>query len=190
MSKPREPAPTPAEPVAPPPAPETTAPAETAAADELTTLRQEIEALRDRNLRLTAELQNQQKRAQREKQEALRYAEAEFARELLPVLDDFERTVAAADTAPDARTVADGVRIVQQQLLKVLASRGIAPIQAAGRPFNPDEHEALMQQPSDQPAGTVLYEAARGYRMHERVLRPARVVVAGSPEAAAAEPGA
>lgn len=181
MSKHREPAPTPAEPVAPSPAAQAPATAENAPADELATLRQEIEALRDRNLRLTAELQNQQKRGQREKQEALRYAEAEFARELLPVLDDFERTVAAAETAPDARTVADGVRIVQQQLLKVLASRGITPIEATGKPFNPDEHEALMQQPSHQPAGTVLHEAARGYRMHERVLRPTRVVVAANP---------
>jgi len=146
--------------------------------DELTALRREVEELREKNLRLLAEAQNQQKRAQREKQEALRFAESDFARELLVILDDLERTQESARTATDARAVADGVRIVHEHILKVFKARGIEPIEAVGRPFDPTYHEAMMQQPSaEHPAGTVLQEMARGYRMHERVLRPSRVIV-------------
>lgn len=167
------------EPEAQPPEAEVAAPD-----DELTLLRRERDELRDKNLRLLAELQNQQKRAQRDKQEALRYAESDFARELLVVLDDFERTQDAAKTAPDAQTVADGVKIVYDHFLKIIASRGVKPIEAAGRPFDPSFHEALMQMPSrEHPAGTVVQEAARGYTMHERVLRAARVVVSSGPPA-------
>ncbi|MEW6197189.1 MAG: nucleotide exchange factor GrpE [Planctomycetota bacterium] len=151
-----------------PPAPE----------DELAALRREVEALRDKNLRALAEVQNAQKRAQREKEEALRYAEADFARELLVILDDFARTSESARTATDVQAVAEGVRIVHEHFLKVLRSRGIEPIEAVGKPFDPAFHQALMQRPSDDhPAGTVIEEAARGYKMHDRVLRPSRVIV-------------
>lgn len=150
--------------------------------DELATLRRELDELRDKNLRLLAESQNQHKRAQREKQEALRFAEFEFARELLGVVDDLERTQANAQTATDVRALAEGVRIVHEQMLKVLRSRQIEPIEAASRPFDPAIHEAVLQQPSaDVPAGTVLQELARGYKMHERVLRPSRVIVSSGP---------
>ncbi|MBK9121007.1 MAG: nucleotide exchange factor GrpE [Phycisphaerales bacterium] len=167
---------------------QSTAPAAQPVVDELTQLRAEVAALRDRNLRLVAEQQNQQKRAQREKQEALRYAEAEFARELLIILDDLERTQEAAQNAVAVAAVADGVRIVHEHFLKVLRQFGIQPIEAAGQPFDPSIHEALLQQPSaDHPAGSVLQELARGYTMHERVLRPSRVIVSSGP---AAEAGA
>lgn len=150
--------------------------------DELTVLRREVDELRDRNLRALAEVQNTQKRAQRDKQEALRYAEADFARELLVILDDFERTCESAKTATDVQTVVEGVRIVYEHFLKVLRLRGIEPIEAVGRPFDPAFHQALMQRPSDDhPAGTVIEEAARGYKMHDRVLRPSRVIVSAGP---------
>lgn len=160
--------------------------APTIEADELAALRREVDELRDRNLRLMAELQNLHKRAQREKHEALRFAEAELARELLVVVDDLERTMESARTATDAATVAEGVRIIYEHFLKVLKSCNIEPIQAVGRPFDPTFHEALLQQPSDEhPAGTVIQELARGYRMHERVLRPSRVVVSSGPPTSA-----
>ena len=170
-----------------PPAP--AAPTESAAPpeDELTTLRREVTELRDKNLRLLAESQNQHKRMQREKQELQRYAEAELARDLLVVLDDLERTQAAAEAATDMRTVADGVRIVIEHFLKIFRDHGVTPIEAVGRPFDPTCHEALLQQPSaDHPAGTVLHEATRGYQMHGRVLRPSRVIVSAGP--ASSEP--
>ncbi|MCK4340897.1 MAG: nucleotide exchange factor GrpE [Phycisphaerae bacterium] len=152
------------------------------AEDELTKLRREVEELREKNLRIIAESQNLQKRAQREQQEAVRFAEAEFVRELLVVLDDFERTQESAKSAADVQSVADGVRIVYEHFLKVLNQHGIKPIEAVGRPFDPTYHAAMMQQPSDEhPAGTVMQEMARGYTMHERVLRPSRVIVSGDP---------
>ncbi len=152
------------------------------AEDELTALRREVQELRDKNLRLIAESQNAQKRAEREKQEALRFAAFEFARELLPVLDDLERTQASAREAQAGQAVADGVRIVYEHFLKVLKHRHIERIEAAGQPFDPTYHEAMLQQPStEQPAGTVIQELSRGYTMYERVLRSSRVSVSGGP---------
>jgi molecular chaperone GrpE len=150
--------------------------------EELATLRRENAELRDKLLRLTAELQNQLKRAQRAQQESQRFAEAELARDLLVVLDDVERAQDAARNIPDAQPVAEGVRIMAEHFQKVLRDHQIVPIDAVGRPFDPVFHEALMQQASnEQPAGVVLQELARGYRMHERVLRHSRVIVSSGP---------
>ena len=160
-----------------------TAPApETRAVEESPTPEQRIETLHDENLRLMAELRNVRQRAQREKQEALKYAEADFARELLVVLDDLERTQASVQTADNVQAVAEGVRIVYEHFLKVLRAHQIEPIEALGKAFDPDCHAAMMQQPSDEhPAGTVVQELARGYRMYGRVIRPSKVVVSSGP---------
>ena len=156
--------------------------------DPIEALRAEVAELTDRNLRLAAELRNMQQRGQRERQESLLYAEADFAKSLLPVLDDFERTLASAAEADNAAAVLEGVRIVHEHLLKALKQRNIEPIAAKGERFDPDVHEALLQQPSDEvEAGIILEEAARGFRMHERVLRPAKVIVSSGPAAAANE---
>jgi molecular chaperone GrpE len=145
------------------------------------TLDQQLAELKDKNLRLMAEIRNITIRAQREKSDALRYAEADFARELLTPLDDLERTLESAGQSASAETLAEGVRIARDHFLKILKSRGVEPIDAAGKPFDPSLHEALLQQPSDQPAGTVLTEATRGYRMHERVLRTSKVILSKGP---------
>lgn len=145
---------------------------------------EELAALRDENLRLVAELRNLRQRAQREKEEALKYAEADFARDLLVVLDDLERTLESARAAGNAQALAEGVRIVYEHFLKVFRSRQIEPIAAVGCKFDPDLHEAVMQQPStEHPAGVVVQELARGYRMRGRVIRPAKVIVSSGPTA-------
>ncbi|MEP0847927.1 MAG: nucleotide exchange factor GrpE [Phycisphaerae bacterium] len=170
-------------------------PAEVAAqppppAEELETLRAEVEKLRDQKLRALAEARNAQQRAQREKELALRYAEADFARDLLVVIDDLERTIDSARTAESLAPVLDGVRIIQEHFLDVLKKRGIQQIESVGQPFDPALHEALLQEPStDVPAGVVTKELARGYRMHGRVIRAARVAVSGGPPADAGESG-
>jgi molecular chaperone GrpE len=169
--------------------PEVAAPPEGAAAespappeDELVALRRELGELRDQNLRLMAELQNQQKRVQRERLAAQRYAEAGLARELLAVLDDLQRAHEAARTTPEASALAEGLGLVVERFTKVLRDHHVVPIDAVGRPFDPTFHEAVLQMPSqEQPAGTVLQEVAPGYVMHERVLRPSRVIVSGGP---------
>ena len=112
---------------------------------------------------MLAESRNLQQRAQRDKAEALKFAEADFSRELLVVLDDLERTQESAGAVTDVQAVTDGVRIVYEHFLKVLKGRGIEPIEALGTPFDPAVHEAIMQQPSDEhAAGTVMQEVARG----------------------------
>ena len=149
---------------------------------ELAALRAEIAALQDKNLRLLAESRNQRQRAERETEEARRYAESAFARELLVVIDDLERTQQSVAEGAGVQALADGVRIVYEHFIKVLRSRGIETIAAVGTPFDPDRHEALLQQPSaEYPAGTVMQELARGYTMHQRVIRPARVIISSGP---------
>ncbi len=165
------------------------APAETPAdnaaeTSSLADLQRAVEELRDQNLRLIAETRNLQQRAARDKAEAVRHAAGDFARDLLVIIDDLERTLDSVRSATQVETVADGVRIVYEHFLKILADRHITQIDAEGRPFDPDLHEAVLQQPSDEhPAGTVIQELARGYRMHDRVLRYSRVIVSSGPVA-------
>ncbi len=161
--------------------------AETPAEDPAEKLRADLAAEKDRNMRLLADFDNFRRRVTREKNETYqRAAEATIA-EFLPVLDNFDRAIAQA---PDVgEPFADGMRMVHAQFADVLAKAGLTSIPAVGEPFNPDIHEAIAYQPSpDAPEGQVVYEAKRGYRMGDRVIRPASVIVSsGAPEAA---PGA
>lgn len=164
--------------------------AEASLQERLDALSAEVAKLRDENLRVIAEARNQQARAARDKQEALRYAEGEFARDLLVVLDDLERVQESARTATDVKAVAEGVRITYEHFLKVLKERRIEPLAALGEPFDPTYHEALLKQPSESyPEGTVSQEVARGWKMHDRVLRAARVIVSSGAPAPAADGG-
>lgn len=168
------------------------APADAACAEAglIEKLKDEIAAEKDRNIRLLADFDNFRRRVAREKNETYqRAAEATIA-EFLPVLDNFDRAIAQAPEAGDA--FADGVRMVYGQLSDVLAKAGVTPVQALGAPFNPAEHEAIAYQPSaDAPEGQVIYEAKRGYRMGDRVIRPASVIVSsGAPQAAEPAPAA
>ncbi len=148
------------------------------AEDTVESLREKVAALEDNLLRARAEGQNLQKRAAREYAEAIRFANAELLQSILGVLDDFDRSLAAADKGESGEAVIDGVRLVHENLMKALRSHGLEEIEALQCPFDPHVHEAMMQQPSEDHApGTVLVEIAKGYRLRERVLRPARVVV-------------
>ena len=99
-----------------------------------------------------------------------------------------ERTLASIDSGDDAPAVAEGVRIVYDHFLKVLRGRQIEPIKALGEPFDPDMHEAMMQQPSEEyDAQTVMQELSRGYRMRDRVIRPTKVIVSSGPSEAVGE---
>ncbi len=137
----------------------------------------------DKFLRAKADYQNLQKRAADEQRNAIRYANADFARSLLQVLDDFERTLEAAEEAAEAGSIMSGVKLVYEKLLKLLGDYHIEPIEALGQPFDPHLHEALMQESCETlPPDSVLREIQRGYKLHDRVLRPARVVVSKAPE--------
>ena len=158
--------------------------------EEIGRLREALEAKtllaeehRDRYLRGAAEFDNARKRAAREREEYTRYANEALLRELLPVLDNFERALQAARSEPAAAVTA-GVELIQRELLRVLEKFGVTSFTSVGQPFDPERHEAIARVPAEgSPEGTVVDETARGYLLNGRVLRPAMVTVASSPDA-------
>ncbi len=151
---------------------------ETVEADDLARLREECETWKDKFLRAKADMANMQRRAGAERTEAIRFANADLMRSLLPILDDLERTLEASGAAETVASVADGVRLIYDNMIKILQDSGVQAIGAAGEPFDPSVHQAVMQKPSaDCPDKTVLQELQRGYRLHDRLLRPAKVIV-------------
>jgi len=149
----------------------------------------EAEQTRDQNLdlakRTQAEFENYQKRAQRDSTQALRFAQAPLAFDILAALDNLDRAVAAAQQAGETGPLVQGVAMVQSQLLDMFRRHGVTRLDAQGEPFDPNFHQAVMQQPSkEHPAGTVMQVLEHGYRIHDRVLRPARVIVSAPPASA------
>jgi molecular chaperone GrpE len=141
-------------------------------------LRAELEAAKDRALRSHAELENFRKRAARELEDKLRYANMPLLRDLLPVLDNIERAIQAAEQNADAAALLDGFKMVHQQVEDVLKRHHCERIEALHTPFDPHVHHAVMQQPSDaHPANTVLMVTQSGYQLHDRVVRPSQVIV-------------
>jgi molecular chaperone GrpE len=138
--------------------------------------------LRELAQRTRADFENYQKRQQRDLAQERRYAQGPLAADLLPALDNLDRATAAGKQAGETGPLVQGVAMVQSQLLDVLRRHGITRIEAQGQPFDPNLHQAVMQQPGNGvPAGTVLQVLEPGYMIHERVLRPARVVVSAAP---------
>jgi molecular chaperone GrpE len=144
----------------------------------------EAESQQERALRMMAEFDNARKRAAREREEHTRYANESLVRELLPVLDNFDRALAAARNEPGAAGVIAGIDLIQRELLRVLEKFGVTPFDSVGQPFDPTRHEAIARvHAPGQPDMTVVAETARGYAMNGRVLRPAMVTVAMAPDA-------
>jgi molecular chaperone GrpE len=142
------------------------------------TAEQERERFRELALRTRADFENYQKRQQRELAQERLYAHLPLARDLLTALDNLDRAIAEARKAGETGPLSQGVVMVQNQLLDALRRHGITPIEAQGQPFDPNLHEAVMQQPSTEvPPMTVLQVLENGYMIRERVLRPARVIV-------------
>lgn len=158
--------------------------------EELTRLSQALEektreadATHDRYLRALAELDNVKKRAQRDREEYIRFANESLLRELLPVLDNFDRAIQAARASAGAEAFVAGVELMQRELLRVLEKFGVTAFSAVGELFNPKRHEAVARVPTtDHPEMTVVEETLRGYLLNGRVLRPAMVTVAVRPD--------
>lgn len=148
------------------------------------TLRQELHAAQDRALRSQAELENYRKRMRREMDDERRYAQLPLLKDLLPVIDNIGRALQSAEKNPDGTGLLEGVKLVAQQLDGVLARHHCTSIEALDKPFDPHLHQAVLQQPSaEHPAGTVLTVTQEGYQLHDRVLRPAQVIVSAAPPA-------
>jgi molecular chaperone GrpE len=158
-------------------------------------LEQQAREANDRALRSHAELENYRKRAQRELADERRYAIVPLVRDLLPVVDNLERAIEAANmqiqkvsegkggsTATDLSHLLDGIKMVATQLENVLKQHQAVRIDTVGTPFDPNFHQALAQEPSDEhPAGTITRSAQSGYKLHDRVIRPAQVFVSTGP---------
>jgi molecular chaperone GrpE len=151
---------------------------------ELAGLRAEKERLEDRLVRLQADFDNFRKRTLRERQEALSYGHELVVKELLPVVDNLERAIehASASSGADFEGMLQGVELVRRELLGVLAKHGVSTIEAEGEVFDPNLHEALAQMEDEKvPAGSVGRVLQKGYRLRDRLLRPARVMVSKGP---------
>jgi molecular chaperone GrpE len=139
--------------------------------------------LKDRLLRTQADWDNSRKRLVKEKEEAVRFAAEGFLERLLPVVDNFEMGMEASRKATDAKSIAQGFEMVLAQFQQVLREAGVEAVEAVGQPFDPHRHEALGHQESkDHPEGQVLSQMRKGYKLKDRLLRPASVFVAKSPE--------
>jgi molecular chaperone GrpE len=154
--------------------------AETIAGDDQ--LAGELAAANDRYLRLQAEMQNLRNRTSREIADERKYAALPVLRDLLPVLDNIGRAIEAAEKAGEAENLLAGFRLVRQQLETILTRHECEPISPEGELFDPNFHQAILQQPSaDVPADHVTMVTQTGYKLHDRVVRPAQVIVSSGP---------
>ncbi len=162
--------------VSSPPASTTNEPA--LAAEEAQAIARERDEYYDRLLRKTAEFDNYRKRVERERREQADYAAADVLSDLLPLIDDLERAL-SADTATSADAYRKGVELIHKQMLDLLRRRGVTPIEAVGRQFDPHLHQAVTHETvPGHPEGEVVEEFRRGYKLRDRLLRPAMVKVA------------
>ena len=138
----------------------------------------------ERLLRVTADFENFKKRAARERTEAAQFANASLLQKLIPILDNFEMAQAAAQTAQGDKlaSLQTGIAMIQQQFKGALAESGLEEVDATGKVFDPTFHEAVSQQETDSvPEGHVVQQIRKGYKLRERLLRPAAVIVAKKP---------
>ena len=150
--------------------------------DAMAGLQADLDRFRDLALRSQADFENYKKRSAREKEEAIKYANSSLLERLVSIIDNFELGLAAAKEQGEQSPIYSGMVLVQKQLNDLLAENGLEPIEAEGKPFDPNLHEAIAHEPSDQVhEGIVLRQVRRGYRFKDRLLRPAKVVVSSGP---------
>jgi len=159
-------------------------PVPTESLDETAPQAGELESLKDKLQRLGADYQNYQKRAQKQITQADQFARQEMAKSLLPVLDNFEHTLANDHETADLTTILKGIEIVYDHLLNILKAQGLEVIKVEpADPFDPSLHEAMLRQESDHlPPNSIIEQLAAGYTMNGRTLRPAKVSVATTPQ--------
>ncbi|MBU4343363.1 MAG: nucleotide exchange factor GrpE [Candidatus Omnitrophica bacterium] len=137
----------------------------------------------DKLLRIQAEFDNYKKRLEKEKIEFIKFANSDIILEMLKILDDFERAVEAGKSKHDFDILYKGVEMIWNDLKEFLKQKGLKEIEAKGKPFNPHEHEAMMQEErDDEPEGHVVEELQKGYTLNGRVIRPVKVKVSKKPK--------
>lgn len=151
---------------------------ETEGEDEVSVLKDELEAEQNKYLRLLADYDNFKRRTQKDREISAKFRSQSLLTDLLPVLDNFERALAVEAKSEDAVSIMKGVEMVQKSLLEAVKREGLEEITAVGEPFDPNFHQAVMQEKDDDAEpGTVLQELQKGYTLKGRVLRPAMVKV-------------
>ena len=152
---------------------------------QLAAKEEELKALNDKYLRLAAEFDNYKRLAQRDQRDQIRFGNEHLLKELLPVVDNLERAIKAAKGAKSSEGLVQGVDLTLKQLQGVLGKFGVQSIPTMGQPFDPSGHQAVATVPSSQvPDQHVVEEFQRGYRLHDRILRPALVTVSSGEESA------
>lgn len=137
----------------------------------------------DRYLRLSAEMENFKKRAEKEKAETYKFANENLVKDLLPVLDNLERAMEHGRDAENSKALLEGIEMTQKGFWAVLEKYGITLVDAMGAEFDPNHHEAIMvQEDAQSPPGVVITQIQKGYRLHNRLVRPAMVIVSKKPE--------
>ena len=163
--------------------PEETAPPEESLESRLAAKEQEAAENYDRWVRAAAEFENVKKRLEKEKNDTYKFANEQLIKELLPVLDNLERAVDHGSGGQEVKAVIDGVEMTLKVFRIVLEKFGVTPVEALGREFDPNLHEAvLVQEDARHPGGTVLNQMQKGYLLHSRLIRPAMVVVSKKSE--------
>jgi molecular chaperone GrpE len=170
--------------------PETTAPnppaeptPEPEGGDELAKLQSDLDRFRDLALRSQADLENFRKRAARDKDDAIKYANAALLERLIPILDNFELGLNAARTDASASSLLTGMEMVAKQLSDFLVQHGVEPVKAEGEKFDPNLHEAVAQEASETiPEGVIVRQLRKGFKLKDRLLRAAMVMVSKGKE--------
>lgn len=147
--------------------------------DELTSLQKKYEELNDTHLRLRAEFDNYRKRTMREKADLIKSGGENALKNLLPIIDDFERALQNVQTAEDIEALKEGINLIHGKFINYLSQQGVKPIEAIGKPFNTEEFEAIATIPAPDPnmKGKILDCVQTGYTLFDKVLRHAKVVV-------------
>ncbi|GAB6166287.1 nucleotide exchange factor GrpE [Thermostilla marina] len=157
---------------------------EASAEAELENLRAQLAEANERAMRWQAELENYRKRVTRQAQEERKYAGMDLFRDLLPIVDNLKRAVDSAEQNHDIEALLSGLKMVLKQIEDTFCKHHCVRIEAEGSPFDPNLHEAISRQPSnDHPPNTVVYVTQEGYTLHDRVVRPSQVIVSFQPEA-------
>jgi molecular chaperone GrpE len=151
--------------------------------DSMATMQADLDRFRDLAARSQADFENYKKRCAREKDDAIKYANTSLLERLVPIVDNFELGLEAARGQGEKSPIYSGMKMVLKQLEDFLVANGLQPIEAVGQKFDPNLHEAIAHEPSDEAAeGTVTRQTRRGYRFKDRLLRPSSVAVSSGPK--------
>ena len=140
-------------------------------------LKEQVAEFKNKYLRSLADFDNYKKRMNLDKEQFVQFANESLISEVLPIVDGFSRAMAAAEKAKAGEEMMKGLALIKKQLEDVLKKYGLEEIEALNKPYDPNFHEAIMQQESDGPAGVIIEEAQKGYTLKGRVIRPSMVIV-------------